>query len=83
MKYSPANAAALAADIARQVTFVDLSPEEELRGLQEAGRYHVLGGRVHDWLHALAAEKAGAKTLLTLNDDDFSGLERGFTVQAP
>ena len=83
VRYSPANAAALAADITRQMAFVDLSPEETLRGLQEASRYQVLGGRVHDWLHALAAEKAGAKTLLTLNGDDFSGLERGFTVEAP
>lgn len=82
-KYSPGNAAALAADIARQMSFIDLSPEETLRGLQEAGRYQVLGGRVHDWLHALAAEKAGARTLLTLNGEDFSGLERGFRVEAP
>ncbi len=83
VKYSPANAAALAADIARQVKFVDLSPEEALSGLREAGRHQVLGGRVHDWMHALAAEKAGAKTLLTLNGGDFSGLERGFAVEAP
>ena len=83
VRYSPNNAAALAADIARQVTFVDLSTEEVLRGLNEAGRYQVIGGRVHDWMHTLAAEKAGAKTLLTLNGDDFSGLARGFTVEAP
>ncbi len=83
VKYSPGNAAALASDIAGQITFIDLSPEETLRGLREAGHYQVFGGRVHDWLHALAAEKAGARTLLTLNGDDFSGLERGFTVDAP
>ena len=83
VKYSPNNAAALAADIARQLTFVDLSAEEILRGLHGASRTQVSGGRVHDWMHALAAEKAVASTFLTLNGDDFSGLERGFTVEAP
>jgi predicted nucleic acid-binding protein len=83
VKYSPNNAALLAADIAQQVTFVDLSTEETLRGLKEASRHQVFGGRIHDWMHALAAEKAGAKMLLTLNGDDFLGLERGFTVAAP
>ena len=37
----------------------------------------------HHWMHALAAEKAGATTLLTTNHDDFSGLERGFMVEPP
>lgn len=83
VKYSPGNAALLAADIAQQLTFVDLSTEEALQGLKEAGRHQVFGGRVHDWMHALAAEKAGATSLLTLNGDDFAGLERGFAVEAP
>ena len=83
VKYSPGNAALLAADIARQLTFVDLSTEEALRGLKEASRQKVFGGRIHDWMHALAAEKAGATTLLTLNGDDFSGLERGFAIEGP
>jgi hypothetical protein len=38
VRYSPANAAVLAADIARQLAFVDLTTEETLRGLGEASR---------------------------------------------
>jgi predicted nucleic acid-binding protein len=83
VKYSPENAAALAADIAKDLVFVDLTADEVLQGLKEARRYQVFGGRVHDWMHAVAAEKAGAEELLTLNEADFLGLERGFVVRAP
>jgi hypothetical protein len=43
----------------------------------------VRGGRVHEWLHARAARKAGVAELLTDNLSDFAGLNEGFSVAAP
>lgn len=82
IRYSPSDAAGLVASIAQELDTVDLTPEEVLDGLAEASGRGVRGGRVHDWMHALAAEKAGADTLLTLNQGDFQGLERGFELAA-
>jgi predicted nucleic acid-binding protein len=82
-RYSPEKAALLVGDIAGQLAFTDLTANEVLSGLGQARRHGVAGGRVHDWMHALAAEKAGAAKLLTLNETDFSGLERGFEVAVP
>jgi hypothetical protein len=82
-RYSPEKAALLVGDLAGQLTFVDLTADEVLRGLGQAHRHGIAGGRVHDWMHALAAEKAKAVTLLTLNGADFAGLERGFVVAVP
>ena len=48
-----------------------------------AERRGVTGGRVHDWLHARAAKKAGVTELFTDNLRDFAGLEDGFSVVAP
>jgi predicted nucleic acid-binding protein len=35
-----------------------------------------VGGRVHDYLHAVAAQKSGAKKLLTLDENDFNDLTK-------
>jgi hypothetical protein len=82
-RYSPDKAALLVEDIAGQLAFKDLTADEVLAGLGQAHKHGVTGGRVHDWMHALAAEKTGASQLLTLNEADFSGMERGFEVAAP
>jgi len=42
--------------------------------LKEARKKGVRGGRIHDYLHAVAAEKSGARQLLTLDKNDFNGL---------
>jgi predicted nucleic acid-binding protein len=60
--------------IARFLEFVDVSPQEIIEALKKAGSKGVRGGRVHDYIHALAAQKSGAKTLLTLDKNDFNGL---------
>jgi predicted nucleic acid-binding protein len=51
-----------------------LSVEESLAALVQAGKVGVRGGRVHDFLHAMAARKACVEKLVTLNKSDFAGL---------
>lgn len=54
--------------------FIDLTAQEVLSTLAGAQSDNVVGARVHDYLHAVAAQKAGADELLTRNQNDFSGL---------
>jgi predicted nucleic acid-binding protein len=54
--------------------FVDLSPDEVLAAIQDAKNVNAQGGRIHDLLHAVAASKAKADELWTLDRNDFAGL---------
>ncbi len=80
--YAPKDAAKLLAEIVADFEFVDLTLAEILEGLKKAQAKAVRGGRVHDWLHAVAARKAGCTILVTLNTSDFTGLEEGFKLAA-
>ena|SRR5437899_2266632 len=60
--------------LAEHLEFTDLSPAEVISALKKAKRKGVRGGHVHDLLHAAAADKSGAKELLTLDLNDFQGL---------
>ena len=82
-RYLPEEAAAMIRDLVLGFQFVELTAVEVQQALMDAGRRGVRGGRVHDWLHARAAAKAGVSELLTDNLDDFAGLEAGFEVRAP
>jgi predicted nucleic acid-binding protein len=62
------------ANLARSLDFTELSAQETLHALKTARQKGVRGGRVHDYLHAVAAEKSGAKKILTLDRNDFSGI---------
>ena len=62
--------------LARSLDFVDLSGKETLQALKTARKKGVRGGRVHDYLHAVAAEKSGADIILTLDKHDFFGITR-------
>jgi hypothetical protein len=62
------------ASLAKDLEVVDLSLEESLAALVQAGKVGVRGGRVHDFLHAMAARKACVEKLVTLNKSDFAGL---------
>jgi predicted nucleic acid-binding protein len=74
VRLDAAAAARVVAELAADLDFVDLDAPEVLSALAEAKRRGVRGGRVHDYLHARAAEKAGARELLTTDQYDFSGL---------
>jgi hypothetical protein len=66
--------------MARHLDFVDLTPDEILNGLAQCKKAGVRGAAIHDYMHALAAKKSGAKELLTLDQNDFDGLVAGLTV---
>jgi hypothetical protein len=55
--------------LAADLEFIDLSAMETVTALKEARQRGVRGGRIHDFMHARAAEKSGAKELLTLKLD--------------
>lgn len=55
---------------------VDLSTPELMAALGEAQSAGVRGGAIYDYLHLVAARKAGAKVLYTLDVGDFRALAR-------
>ena len=61
-------------DLARDLDFVDLTPTEVLTAFKTARAKGVRGGRVHDYLHAVAAEKEKAAEIVTVDENDFHEL---------
>ena len=82
-RYLPDDAAEMIREITAGMRFVQLEPDEVLAALALAQRKGVRGGRIHDWLHARAAAKIGAKVFLTDNLSDFDGFEDGFKIVSP
>jgi hypothetical protein len=82
-RYLPDDATALIRELTRTMKFVELDAIETLAALDMAQQRGVRGGRVHDWMHARAAQKAKVAELLTDNLNDFKGLEDGFLVTVP
>ena len=80
--WSPKDASKWLRDFVSKVTIVELSAGEWLDGLDEAGP-KVLGARVYDYGHALAAVKAGADVVLTRNPSDFEGLTGKAVIEHP
>ncbi len=68
----------LAEEVIRQIhprlQYVELSADEIVAALKEAPAKSAQGGRVHDLMHAAAAEKCGADVVWTLDQNDFTGL---------
>ena len=69
-------AAQTVANLAADLDFHDLTAVDVLTALKEAWKKGVRGGRIHDYLHAVAAHKSGAKKLLTLDKNDFKDLTK-------
>ena len=70
------DAADLLEQAAADLDFLELTPHNVLQSLAAAQKKGVRGGRVYDFLHAVAAEKSGADVLYTLNTEDFKGLSK-------
>jgi predicted nucleic acid-binding protein len=68
------DAALVVASLAESLDFVELTAREMIEAMKRARRVGVRGGRVHDFMHAVAAEKSGAGKILTLDRNDFIGL---------
>jgi predicted nucleic acid-binding protein len=74
IRYAADDAAEMIASLAKDLELVDLSSEEVVEALLRAGKAGVRGGRVHDYMHAVAAEKASVAELVTLDVGDFADL---------
>jgi predicted nucleic acid-binding protein len=68
------DAAQVVENLAGHLHFVELSAPDVLTAMKSARKFGVLGGRIHDFLHAVAAEKGSAVKILTLDKNDFSEL---------
>jgi len=59
-----------------RIGLVELSAEELLGALRVARKHGVRGGAVYDYVHLVAARKAEATKLYTVNLTDFQALQR-------
>ena len=75
------DAAATIDNLCAHLDFVDLTASEMRAALKVSQKRGVRGGRVHDFMHAVAAGKSGAATLLTLDRNDFAGLVDSLTIE--
>jgi hypothetical protein len=73
-------AAEMVGNLASDLDFIDLTAEEVLSALKQAQKRGVRGGRVHDYLHAVAADKSRAGELLTTDQYGFQGLADSVTI---
>ena len=83
IRYSPTEASEMVGSLAEDLEIAELSPAQTLEALASAHKKGVRGGRIHDYLHAVAAFQAEAKTLVTLNGKDFKGLIEDLKIIAP
>lgn len=66
----------LSETILSRVQVVELGIAELVAALQQARRHGVRGGGVYDFMHLVAARKAGVEILYTINVSDFQHLSR-------
>lgn len=67
----------LSETILPRVNVIELSSSEIIEALGVAQSRGVRGGCVYDYMHLVAARKANASVIQTLNMDDFIHLRRG------
>ena len=73
-RISADDAARVLENLTKHLEFVELSAADVLAAAKQARKKGVRGGRIHDFLHVAAAEKASAVRILTLDKHDFSDL---------
>ena len=76
MVFSQKECAAWLKNFAQRVKFEELTKEEAVTALEKAQSAGVQGARVHDYWHALVAEKTNADELITRNTRHFQGLAK-------
>lgn len=77
MRVDAALAARLLADtVLPRIRVIDLGIDELVAALHSARKHGVRGGGVYDYMHLIAARKARAEVLHTLNVSDFQHLCR-------
>ena len=83
VRVDPEDAATLIGEIQASLEVVELDVEELQAALGRAKSKGVRGGRVHDYLHAVAAVKSKCDRVWTLNISDFEGLFDGLEILEP
>ena len=68
--------AVLEEDFVPSLEVISLTPAETLRAMRESKQRGVRGGAIFDYLHLVAARKAKAKRLYTLNVSNFRSFHR-------
>ena len=82
-RYSPDDAAKMINSVAEDLTLIDLTKIEVTAAISEAKKLGVRGARIHDLMHARAAEKSAAKNLFTLDTAGFKGIAPSLIVKSP
>ena len=82
-RVDPGDAATLIGEIRASLGVVELDVDAQLAALGQAKSKGVRGGRVHDYLHAVAATKSKCDRVWTLNVSDFEGLFDELEVVEP
>jgi predicted nucleic acid-binding protein len=62
--------------VLRGTKVIELKPAEVLKAMHECQQRGVRGGAIYDYLHLVAARKAGAEKIYTLNLQDFRAFHR-------
>ncbi|WP_265594650.1 hypothetical protein [Haloferula sp. BvORR071] len=82
-RVDPDQASAILAKLSAHLRFVELTSDETLAALATAKSLGIRGGRIHDFLHVVAARKAGCTVLVTLNLADFAGIDPQLIIESP
>jgi predicted nucleic acid-binding protein len=81
--YSPADASAMLESLAKDLDFIELTAAEAIAAVKSASSQGVRGARIHDLMHAAAAQKYKATVIFTLDGAGFSSLKGSVPAQAP
>jgi hypothetical protein len=80
---SAKDAASWLRKFAGKIQIAELNLSDMLTGFDNASEKGVMGGRVYDYGHLMAAERISSDSLLTRNPDDFNSLKPKATVEWP
>jgi predicted nucleic acid-binding protein len=81
--YSANEAAEIIESLADSLDFVELNAEEAVSAINSASSQGVRGARIHDLMHAVAAQKYQATVIFTLDEAGFSTLKTSIPSKAP
>ena len=77
IRISPADAASILREsVAPRLSLIALSEADLLDAYDDSSQRGVRGGAIYDYLHLVAARKAGAAQIFTLNAVDFRAIQR-------
>lgn len=71
IQFSPETAAQAARETFAKMKFQELDGRTTLEETGKAAQKNIHGPNIHDWLHAVAADKSGCKEIVTTNEKHF------------